>query len=351
MAGTTLPYITAPYPAADMIALDNMIISSLNANLTAFTLANPTVGISNVGNTAGTTSVQGANQIVFAGGNNITLSQSVDSSNKSATITISANNESPIGISNLGNTAGTSGAVSGQLVFVGTNNINLSQSVNGVSGTLSIDLLPAKRLFYPDDALTAISVPVNSSESIRYLPIKYNLSATRIDVYASISADTGADLSTRAFGLSQWFGIYTNNAGTLSSLSTGSTVQTLSYTSNGTTSVNGLRLLSAPFTVNATPGDYYLLYNIATLGSNSSGGGTTATSAMTMTMYGGGQIGSNNAFVDLGAASATSIGALSGMGIYTATSSNVPATINLTGLGVTGTQAVRADIGVQFRGV
>lgn len=41
------------------------------------------------------------------------------------------------GMSNLGNTSGTSGTVASQVVFVGTNGINLSQSVNGNSATLS----------------------------------------------------------------------------------------------------------------------------------------------------------------------------------------------------------------------
>jgi hypothetical protein len=43
-----------------------------------------------------------------------------------------------LGISTLGNTSGTSGLVSNQMVFVGGNNITLSQSINGQSATLTI---------------------------------------------------------------------------------------------------------------------------------------------------------------------------------------------------------------------
>lgn len=42
------------------------------------------------------------------------------------------------GVSNLGNTDGTTGTIAGQLVFVGSNNITLSQSLNGQSATISI---------------------------------------------------------------------------------------------------------------------------------------------------------------------------------------------------------------------
>lgn len=42
------------------------------------------------------------------------------------------------GMTNIGNTSGTSGVVSSQIVFAGGNNITLSQSVNGQSATLTI---------------------------------------------------------------------------------------------------------------------------------------------------------------------------------------------------------------------
>lgn len=53
-----------------------------------------TLGMSNLGNTSGTTGVISGSAVRFllAGGNNITLSQSVDAANVSATITISAAN-------------------------------------------------------------------------------------------------------------------------------------------------------------------------------------------------------------------------------------------------------------------
>ena len=128
-------------------------------------------GASNVGNTSGNTGTV-SNQIVFAGGNNITLSQSTAAGG--VTLTISAFNQSQfvlsdsnglawgtngstvtgsytvptqsvesqsIGMSNLGNTSGTTGIASGgqvRFVLAGGNNITLSQSLNGASGTITV---------------------------------------------------------------------------------------------------------------------------------------------------------------------------------------------------------------------
>lgn len=145
-------------------------------------------GISTQGNTAGTTGFV-SNRILFVGSNNITLSQSVNA--QSATVTIlGANTAAQVpfgvsagtqsvstgtlvfsdsnnitfgmsgssrvtasasfaqstqtqmtgltaGISTMGNTSGTTGLVSNQIVFVGSN-ITLSQSVNAQSATLTI---------------------------------------------------------------------------------------------------------------------------------------------------------------------------------------------------------------------
>lgn len=123
-------------------------ITVSGANIPAQTVESNTAGISNLGNTAGTSGVISGGQIrlLFAGGNNITLSQSTNGA--SATITVSGPTiptqtveSQTAGISNLGNTAGTSGVISGgqiRLLFAGGNNITLSQSINGSSATVTI---------------------------------------------------------------------------------------------------------------------------------------------------------------------------------------------------------------------
>lgn len=97
-------------------------------------------GVSNdAGNTAGDTRV-GPGRYVLRGGNNITLSQ-ITAANALNTIVVSAGAGGGAftgGMSNIGNTAGTSGTVQSQILVVGGPNITVSQSVNGQSATLSI---------------------------------------------------------------------------------------------------------------------------------------------------------------------------------------------------------------------
>lgn len=126
-------------------------------------------GMSNIGNTSGTTGV-GPGRLVFAGGDNITLSQSTNATGSTLTISAAAGGlpiatavkvavstvastgtitrYSPedhmhqginsAGMSSQGNTIGTSGVGPGRLVFAGGNNITLSQVTDATGSTLGI---------------------------------------------------------------------------------------------------------------------------------------------------------------------------------------------------------------------
>jgi hypothetical protein len=110
------------------------------ANQTVQTQGVLSAGVSNVGNTSGNTTVNTGSRLVFAGGNNITLSQGTAAG--ATTITISAPNLGAGafsgGASNLGNTAGDTGITGTRLIMVGSNNITLSQATDANGGTLSI---------------------------------------------------------------------------------------------------------------------------------------------------------------------------------------------------------------------
>jgi hypothetical protein len=91
------------------------------------------------GNTAGAGSLVSTGTLTLAGGNNITLSQNGNA------ITISGGagggGSNTLGMSNLGNTSGTTGVISGsaiRMVYAGGNNVTLSQSINASSGTITI---------------------------------------------------------------------------------------------------------------------------------------------------------------------------------------------------------------------
>lgn len=93
------------------------------------------------GNTAGAGSLVSSGTATLVGGNNITLSQNGNAITISGAAGGGAAGSNTIGISNLGNTSGTSGVISGsalQYALAGGNNVTLSQSINGSSGTVTI---------------------------------------------------------------------------------------------------------------------------------------------------------------------------------------------------------------------
>lgn len=94
-------------------------------------------GVSTGGNTAGNTGTT-VGTLVLAGGNQITLSQSTAAGSQ-ATITVSARNAVfGAGISTGGNTSGTSGTNTGTIVFAGGNNITLSQATGAGGNTITV---------------------------------------------------------------------------------------------------------------------------------------------------------------------------------------------------------------------
>ena len=159
-------------------------------------------GVSTGGNTAGTTGTVN-NQVVWVGGNNITLSQSING--QSATITIIGATAGAAsfsaGVSDLGNTLGTTGTISGQLVLVGGNNVTLSQSVNAGSATVTI------------------SVPSQSVQTQNLVDV--TLSGNTSGTLALMSSGTVTLAGGNSITLSQ-----VGNAITISGASTSQSVQT-----------------------------------------------------------------------------------------------------------------------------
>jgi hypothetical protein len=133
-------------------------ISGANAGAAQYS-----IGVSTGGNTSGTTGVTGT-RIVFAGGNAITLSQSNDATG--ATITISGGGGGGggigAGVSTGGNTAGSTGTVTtGNVVFVGSGPISLSQSTGaaGSNATITINAPATSSLV----GASGISISTNGS--------------------------------------------------------------------------------------------------------------------------------------------------------------------------------------------
>jgi hypothetical protein len=122
---------------------------TLNSNGLAISVAAPggggnfSAGVSTGGNTAGDTGITGT-RLVFVGSNNVTLSQATDANGGTISFNAAGGGAGQFsaGVSNLGNTAGATGITGTQNVFVGSGVVSLSQTTGANGGTISI-LAPA----------------------------------------------------------------------------------------------------------------------------------------------------------------------------------------------------------------
>lgn len=235
--------------------------------------------------------------------------------------------------------------------LVGTSGISIS--TNG--STISV-MGPAntQRWQWPPGNLTAVAALGNGSFSINRIQPEAQISATRVDVPFLVSLASSATANTWGLAVTVFGAIYTKNASTLSSLSSGSVAWSTSLASNsaGGTQIiaHAIRPLSIPMNVNMSAGEYYVGFGVST---NTSSVGTATTAlGNTWSIMGGliyssavGQVG------DFTATTNTSTGLFGGQGVYSAAISTVPPTVSLSAINHTGSYYARANMGVIFRNI
>ena len=227
----------------------------------------------------------------------------------------------------------------------------ISISTNGSTINISNVAPYVSRLIFPEaNQITALSAFGNGSMSIQYVPMDGYVTATRLDMLASWSAGSTTNANTIGIAMTAFAGIYTRNGSTLSSISSGSTQQTLSYASNSSNWSNinsAIRAISVPMNINITPGEYYVGFGFSTAASSIG----TATTNLGQTVSAMGYLGIQSAlnYAEFNAATATSNNIYSGMGIYSAALSTVPPAISLSAINMTGTALSRANINIVFR--
>jgi len=173
------------------------------------------------------------------------------------------------GVSNLGNTAGSTGTVStGNFVLVGSNGISLSQSTGAAGSAATVTIYGAVVSHYnAGSVITAAgSVAANSSASIVPFILYQHISASQMRFFASISVLSTTNTSSAGFAIG-WSGvIYSNNAGTLSSINSFSNSISTFHQSNSTSSVGNVRALTANLATASlfTPGEYWMMLHVTT---------------------------------------------------------------------------------------
>ncbi|MEO6513264.1 MAG: hypothetical protein ABIR37_01135 [Candidatus Saccharimonadales bacterium] len=354
--GTAAQQINFAVPQTSSISATGAVSVSLSGSTISIGAPAFSAGLSNIGNTTGTSGMQ-TNRVVFAGGNNINLSQSNDANG--ATITISGSGGGGVGLAN-SQTTYTSGNVNllegggaitiassagGQSFKVSVPAVSSLVGTNGISvstagSTISIDGAGLSTLaggatysyYNPQDAyLQVTGQQGQGSLHIQPTPAP-NVSFDRFVFPINFS---GSSNSTGSITMSMWAGIYTRNVSTLSLSTSFSTSQGITHSGNVNSSLNnGQKLFTMGATGSLSEGQYY----VGILSRTTSGGGNASISQMLASQL-------NSAFAGIwGVSSAATNQFTRGLGVYTASTSAMPNSIAFSQLNGTATLVLRQPL-------
>jgi len=325
---------------------------------------NFSAGVSTGGNTAGATGITGT-RLVFVGSDNITLSQTTDANGGTVSIVGAGGGAGQFsaGVSTGGNTAGSTGVTGTRLVFVGTGPVSLSQSTAAAGGTISIDAPATSSLsatgqvsISTNGSTISIGVPAAFTKSrfnpfmeavgaegqvgqatLHFHPIpdpdNFQFDRLLFDIRGTQNTQTN---STGTFTVSMWAGLYTRNVSTLSRLASSSTSQALTFSGTvNSTLINGPRLMSMGWTTTITQNDLWM----GIVSRTTSGG----VNLITLSQYLASDVNSNFSGM-LGVATNATIQNVLGLGVYTTSTSGMPASVAFSEINGTASQFLRVPL-------
>lgn len=236
------------------------------------------------------------------------------------------------------------------VVFSNSNGVSFGLSASTV--TASISTANLTRFFVPEAYfLTPLSAPGNATASFQYVAPQASISGSRVDLLVGHSGASAGTTNTCAIALSAYAVIYTRNAASLSSLSSGSTQTTYSYASNsaGNTEFTQSNIIpiSVPVNFNMTPGEYLVGFNFIT--ATSSIGLSTTNLGQTWSVMGGNNLQTGLVYAEIGSGSNASVNLVKGMGVYSAATTGLSGSYALSGLVMTGSSLSQANIALVFR--
>lgn len=293
--------------------------------------AGMSAGVSTGGNTSGDTGAV-TGRLVLAGGNNITLSGSTNAG--SMTVTISAPNlgagAMSVGVSNLGNTAGSTGATGTRLALVGTHALTLSQSTDANGGTVTIQN-PAPLIHWNpwQYQLAVTAAHQQNTIHIQPYPFPHAVQFDRMVFPASYSQATNSTLTVSA-SISAAF--YTKNGSTLSMLNSSTGLLTINGSGTASSANNsGLRNWTMGWVTTMSIGNYWLAFAISTATAGNNASISLFRHSVQSSAYSG----------LMGVASNRSAQVQLGLGDYSASSGAFPASIHFNQIDGSGTLAQR----------
>ena len=216
-------------------------------------------------------------------------------------------------------------------------------ATNSTAG-LSMVMPYRTRMILPSpNNLTALTAPGNASMSIQYIDVPVNITGTRIDALMGMSHSSSGGAGTVTIQFSRYCIIYTKNANTLSSLSSGSTQTTYTYASNtaGATYLTNSAIypMSVPVNFNMPPGEYWVGFNQVT---------ATTAASMTISVYGVVALQTAVNYADF-AATATSSNIYNGVGVFSVATTGIVTRLSMSDINQTGSALSAANIALVFR--
>lgn len=303
-------------------------------------------GNASVNFSAGTTS-SNLGSVVFSNSNGISfgLNGSTITGTVAATSSLVAGNAN-ISISTNGSTISVNGIGAGTGITTGSTT-GVVQAATLNSNGLSTNEPYMTRFMVPDAQLqTVVSAPGNASISFVYVSVPTPVTGSRIDLLMAHSGGSSASNTTGGFVYSGYAAIYTINAASLSSLSSGSTQTTFTWNSNsaGQTQFTQSNIIpmSVPVNFNMPPGEYIVGVNVVTAATGNAMGNTWS-------VMGGNNLQTALVYADLASSAAASRNLLLGMGVYSAASTGLSAAYSLSGIVMTGSSLSQANVALVFR--
>lgn len=245
-----------------------------------------------------------------------------------------------------GNTTNQSTASGTNVVFSGAGGITLG----GSTGTLVISS-PLMSMHRQMGQITAAgTAQANSLVSIQPFVLPYHLVASEIEVPVSVNVVTTTNNSSAYIDMTVSAVLYSRNVSTLSSIASGSTGRTQSWSSNATGTATGVKEIELTFAqTTLTPGEYFMAFHVSTTNTATGGANTTAL-GNTVNMILSASIGSAaNLAAQWGAQTANSAGLYPGLGIVSTGATR--ATLAFSDYTMTGTRGFLAPAAFEIRAV
>lgn len=339
IASTTGQSFRLSVPNTSSLAATGAVSIATNGSTISIGAPAFSAGISNIGNTLGTSGTA-SNQVVFAGGNNITLSQSTAAGGHTISIAAASQTVQTQNLHNItlsGNTAGVMAQISsGTLTLAGGDNVTLSQNGNAV--TISAGAGGGGAGTYADmwfpynEAQNMVGQVGQSTLGFMPLPTPSIGSEVRIDRLVYPLHFSNSSSGTGSMSATFWMGLYTRNNSSISLAHSHSGSVSLAYAGNNSSaSQRGIRLLSFGWTTTIPDNRYYV-----GIVSRSSTAGFNASLSQVMAT----QLASNVSGMWNAATNATVQWPL-GIGFYSAATAGLPASVAFSQIHGTNSLAAR----------